>query len=44
MLTMTPKEREQFLSDPHVGLISIAEEERGPLPVPSGMPGIRTGS
>ena len=34
MLTMTTKEREQFLSDPHVGLISIPEDGRGPLTVP----------
>jgi len=32
--TMTPAEREQFLADLHVGVISIAEEGRGPLTVP----------
>src|SRR5688500_10761879 len=34
MLTMTPQEREKFLSEPHVGLISIPEDGRGPLAVP----------
>ena len=34
MHAMTRQERERFLSDPHVGLISIAEEGRGPLSVP----------
>lgn len=35
-LTMTTPERERFLSDPHVGIISIpeAEDGRGPLTVP----------
>lgn len=33
-LAMTPKEREAFLADVHVGIISIAEEGRGPLTVP----------
>ena len=33
-LTMTKQERESFLADLHVGVISIAEEGRGPLTVP----------
>ncbi len=33
-LAMTRKEREPFLADVHVGIISIAEEGRGPLTVP----------
>src|SRR5262245_28986952 len=33
-LTMTKPEREAFLADVHVGVISIAEEGRGPLTVP----------
>ena len=33
-LTMTRPEREAFLADVHVGLISIADEGRGPLTVP----------
>ena len=33
-LAMTRQERERFLADPHVGIISIAEEGRGPLTVP----------
>ena len=33
-LTMTKQEREAFLADVHVGIISIAEEGRGPLTVP----------
>ncbi len=33
-LTMTRQERERFLADLHVGIISIAEEGRGPLTVP----------
>jgi nitroimidazol reductase NimA-like FMN-containing flavoprotein (pyridoxamine 5'-phosphate oxidase superfamily) len=33
-LTMTKQEREEFLADLHVGIISIAEENRGPLTVP----------
>lgn len=32
--TMTSTEREQFLADVHVGIISVAEEGRGPLTVP----------
>lgn len=32
--TMTNTERERFLADVHVGIISIAEEGRGPLTVP----------
>src|SRR5215470_8909238 len=31
---MTKQERESFLADLHVGIISIAEEGRGPLTVP----------
>ena len=33
-LTMTKREREAFLAAVHVGMISIAEEGRGPLTVP----------
>jgi nitroimidazol reductase NimA-like FMN-containing flavoprotein (pyridoxamine 5'-phosphate oxidase superfamily) len=33
-LTMTKLEREAFLAGVHVGMISIAEEGRGPLTVP----------
>ena len=33
-LTMTKMEREAFLADVHVGIISLAEEGRGPLTVP----------
>ena len=33
-VTMTKLEREAFLADVHVGMISIAEEGRGPLMVP----------
>ena len=33
-LFMTKQEREAFLADVHVGVISIAEVERGPLTVP----------
>jgi uncharacterized protein len=33
-LTMTKQEREAFLADVHVGIISISEEGRGPLTVP----------
>ena len=32
--TMTTTEREQFLANLHVGVISIAEDGRGPLTVP----------
>jgi nitroimidazol reductase NimA-like FMN-containing flavoprotein (pyridoxamine 5'-phosphate oxidase superfamily) len=32
--TMTHTEREQFLADVHVGIISVAEEGRGPLTIP----------
>lgn len=32
--TMTKTERERFLADVHVGIISIAEEGRGPLTIP----------
>jgi nitroimidazol reductase NimA-like FMN-containing flavoprotein (pyridoxamine 5'-phosphate oxidase superfamily) len=31
---MTREERERFLEDVHVGVISLAEEARGPLAVP----------
>jgi nitroimidazol reductase NimA-like FMN-containing flavoprotein (pyridoxamine 5'-phosphate oxidase superfamily) len=33
-LAMTEQERERFLADLHVGIISIPHEERGPLTVP----------
>jgi nitroimidazol reductase NimA-like FMN-containing flavoprotein (pyridoxamine 5'-phosphate oxidase superfamily) len=33
-VAMTPKEREAFLADVHVGVIAVAEEGRGPLSVP----------
>ncbi len=33
-LKMTKSEREAFLADLHVGVISIAEKDRGPLMVP----------
>jgi nitroimidazol reductase NimA-like FMN-containing flavoprotein (pyridoxamine 5'-phosphate oxidase superfamily) len=33
-LAMTREEREAFLADVHVGIISILEEGRGPLTVP----------
>jgi nitroimidazol reductase NimA-like FMN-containing flavoprotein (pyridoxamine 5'-phosphate oxidase superfamily) len=33
-LIMTKEEREAFLADVHVGVISIADEGRGPLAVP----------
>jgi nitroimidazol reductase NimA-like FMN-containing flavoprotein (pyridoxamine 5'-phosphate oxidase superfamily) len=33
-LAMTREEREQFLADVHVGIISIQEDGRGPLTVP----------
>jgi nitroimidazol reductase NimA-like FMN-containing flavoprotein (pyridoxamine 5'-phosphate oxidase superfamily) len=33
-LIMTKEEREAFLADVHVGIISISEEGRGPLTVP----------
>ena len=33
-VAMTPKEREAFLADVHVGVIAVAEEGRGPLTVP----------
>jgi len=33
-LKMSKSEREAFLADVHVGVISIAESERGPLTVP----------
>src|SRR5262245_58901070 len=33
-VTMTRPERESFLAGVHVGMISIAEEGRGPLTVP----------
>ncbi|HEY1370915.1 MAG TPA: pyridoxamine 5'-phosphate oxidase family protein [Candidatus Binatia bacterium] len=33
-LVMSKQEREAFLADVHIGVISIAEEGRGPLTVP----------
>jgi len=33
-IVMTKQEREAFLADVHVGIISISEEGRGPLAVP----------
>jgi nitroimidazol reductase NimA-like FMN-containing flavoprotein (pyridoxamine 5'-phosphate oxidase superfamily) len=33
-LTMSPEERGAFLADVHVGVISIANDDRGPLTVP----------
>ena len=33
-LAMTKQEREAFLADVHVGIISVPEEGRGPLTVP----------
>lgn len=33
-LRMTREEREAFLAEPHVGIVGIAEPERGPLTVP----------
>jgi hypothetical protein len=33
-LAMTKEEREKFLAGVHIGVISIADEERGPLTVP----------
>lgn len=33
-LTMTKEEREAFLADVHVAVISVAEHGRGPLVVP----------
>jgi uncharacterized protein len=33
-LTMTTEEREAFLADVHVGVISVAEDGHGPLTVP----------
>ena len=33
-LIMTKQEREAFLADVHVGIISISEDGRGPLTVP----------
>ena len=40
-LVMTKEEREKFLADVHIGIISIAEEGRGPLRCRSGMLMIR---
>jgi len=34
LLAMTKQERESFLADLHVGIISVAEDGRGPLTVP----------
>jgi len=36
-LTMTKEEREAFLADVHVAVISIAEDGHGPLVVPIGI-------
>ena len=33
-IIMTKQEREAFLADVHIGIISISEEGRGPLTVP----------
>ncbi|HEY5165085.1 MAG TPA: pyridoxamine 5'-phosphate oxidase, partial [Acidimicrobiia bacterium] len=33
-LTMSPEEREAFLAEVHVGVISVANDDRGPLTVP----------
>ena len=33
-LAMTREEREAFLADVHVGVVSITDSERGPLAVP----------
>ena len=33
-LIMTKEEREAFLADVHVGIISISDDGRGPLTVP----------
>jgi len=33
-ITMTTKEREQFLAEVHVGVVSIARKDKGPLTVP----------
>src|SRR4029453_12628463 len=33
-LTMTQEEREAFLADDHVGVISVAEDGHGPLTIP----------
>jgi len=33
-LTMTKEEREVFLADVHVGVISVADDDHGPLTVP----------
>ena len=33
-LAMTREEREAFLAEVHVGVVSIADPERGPLTVP----------
>ena len=33
-LAMTKQEREKFLAGVHIGVISIADDERGPLTVP----------
>ena len=33
-LAMTKEEREAFLADVHVGIISVAEDGHGPLTVP----------
>jgi nitroimidazol reductase NimA-like FMN-containing flavoprotein (pyridoxamine 5'-phosphate oxidase superfamily) len=33
-LSMTRKEREQFLAETHVGILSVTDEGRGPLSLP----------
>ena len=33
-LAMSKSQREEFLSDLHVGVLSVAEEDKGPLTVP----------
>ena len=45
-LKMTKEEREAFLADLHVGVISIARDGRGPLTVPIWYdyePGVKSG-
>ena len=33
-MAMSPTEREAFLADVHVGIVSVANDDRGPLSVP----------
>jgi PPOX class probable F420-dependent enzyme len=33
-ISMTPDEREAFLADVHVGVLSVARDHRGPLAIP----------